>query len=360
MKTPAWLGLVMVACLPNVAAGKGKPPCIETINFQIGGTIVDHTNNHGPDLRIYSPALCEKRDLYVYLPPGYDPKRTYPLLLVLHGYEGDETSLTKYVVKPLDAWIRAGKFPPVIVACPDASFDGNPRLGAPATMYLNSPLGRFQDYLVEDVWDFLMTHYPIRPEREAHVMIGLSMGGFGAYNIAIKHRDRFKIVVGVMPAVNLRWMDCRGNYRANFDPNNWGWRTSADNPREVLGSFFFGLVTVTVGESMYPVFGRGPEAVARAAKENPIEMIDAYKLQPGELDLFIGYVGRDEFNIDAQVESFLYLAKSRGIEVATYYHPTDRHRPSSGVKMIPSVLGWLDERLRTYGMDKPGPPPAKP
>ena len=42
------------------------------------GTLVDFTRNSGCDHRMYAPSLCEYRDMYVYLPPGYDRSRQYP------------------------------------------------------------------------------------------------------------------------------------------------------------------------------------------------------------------------------------------------------------------------------------------
>src|SRR5262249_17976586 len=154
---------------------------------------IDHTRNHGHDNRIYSPSLHEKRDLYVYLPPGYDPSKKYPLAIYLHGINQDEIGFIDDVVKPLDAAIACGKLPPMIIAAPDVSLKGVPCLITTGTFFLNSNLGAFEDYLVFDVYDFLMSNYPIRPEPEAHVLIGASMGGGAAFAKAIKYPDRFKV-----------------------------------------------------------------------------------------------------------------------------------------------------------------------
>ena len=35
--------------------------------------------------------LHEKRDLYVYLPPHYDPCKRYPMAIYLHGFREDES-----------------------------------------------------------------------------------------------------------------------------------------------------------------------------------------------------------------------------------------------------------------------------
>ena len=55
----------------------------------VAGQVVDHTANHGVDRRIWSAALGQKRDLYVYVPPSFDPHQRYPVLLWLHGLSGD-------------------------------------------------------------------------------------------------------------------------------------------------------------------------------------------------------------------------------------------------------------------------------
>src|SRR5580704_10322295 len=51
----------------------GSPNQLVEINNKLKGRVLDYTFNHGKDNRMYSPALDEKRDMYIYLPPGYDP-----------------------------------------------------------------------------------------------------------------------------------------------------------------------------------------------------------------------------------------------------------------------------------------------
>ena len=65
---------------------------ISCINKKLRGQLVDYTHNHLRDRRIWSNSLCAKRDLYVYLPPCYDPCRQYPGMIYLHGIAQDEAS----------------------------------------------------------------------------------------------------------------------------------------------------------------------------------------------------------------------------------------------------------------------------
>ena len=143
-------------------------------------------------------------------------------------------------------------------------------------------------------------------------------------------------------------MDTSGNYMANFDPNNWGWRNRSDDPLEVIGKY--GPLKIHVKDVLTPAFGRGTPSVLIASENNPIEMIDRFHIQPGQLDMFVSIAGKDNFNLDAQAESFVYLARRRGLQVDTYYEPKGTHSIATAQKMIPVILNWLDERLRENGL----------
>jgi len=338
------LAAVAFMAAPAPAAAKGS---LESLNRELKGKVVDYTANHGRDNRIYSLSLLDKRDLYVYLPPGFNPHKTYPLMIYLHGILQDEKGFLQHVVRPLDKAIVAGKLPPLIVAAPDGCLTGHASVRDPGSFFVNSKAGDFEDYVMRDVWNFLVTHYPIRPEREAHVLCGVSMGGLGAYNMAIRYRHRFKTVIGVLPVLNLRWMNLKGDCMADFDPFDWGWRNSAADPNEIVGQFG-GLIKLRMSKLLYPVFGSDRDNVICASRENPIELVDRHRLRNGELDMFVGYAGRDEFNLDAHAESFIYLVKSRGIRITTYCDPFGTHSEQTAEEMIPIVIDWLGARLHCY------------
>jgi S-formylglutathione hydrolase FrmB len=376
VKNTGWIGVLLLAFLPHSSAqagflhGVSDAPAgflqgrfeskkakqqLETkdwehnhISDHLNGMIIDYTHNHGRDNRIWSAALYQKRDLYVYLPPGYDPKQRYPLLIWLHGFAQDEQSFLYDVAPLIDEAISEHKLPPLIVAAPDGSLEGEPCLFSPGSFFLNSKAGDFQDFVLLDVWDFVVRHYPVRPERQAHFIAGVSMGGLGAYNIAIKHRDCFGSVIGVLPPLNLRWVDCKGKYFGNFHPNCWGWRTTVDQGCEPIARFYCGLITVRLKDVVDPLFGRGVPALWAISRENPIEMLDRYRVRNGDLAMYVAYGGEDEFNIDAQVESFLYLAHCRGIHVDVGYLANGRHDRSTAIALFPGIRDWLAPLLAPY------------
>src|SRR5207244_263477 len=105
------------------------------------------------------------------------------------------------VIEKFDQAIACGRLPPLIIVSPDGSIQGRPSYINNASFFLNSRAGNFEDYILIDVWNFAVQHYPIRPEREAHMIVGVSMGGSAAYRIGIEHQDRFKIIVGFFPGL---------------------------------------------------------------------------------------------------------------------------------------------------------------
>jgi pimeloyl-ACP methyl ester carboxylesterase len=319
-------------------------PKLCEVNRPLAGQVLDFTRNHGADRRIWSAALQTKRDVYVYVPPGYDPAKQYPGLLFLHGIGQDETAFLK-LVPYFDEAIRCGRLPPVIVAAPDGSIYGKPALFNAGSFYINSKAGRFEDYIIQDVWGFVTASFPIRPERHAHILCGASMGGFGAYNLGIKYRDCFGIVAGFYAPINPRYVDCHQRYFTNFDPNCFAFRERL-YPHQAVARI--GPLVIRQRRFIDPIYGRGPIALAQIAAENPAEMLTTYDVKPGDLEMWVGYGALDEFNIDAQVESFLYLANCRGLTVTWVRDPTGHHNTASGVKIFPFLVEWLNPRLAPF------------
>lgn len=347
---PGWI-IVLVMVLGPLAPVQAhlvpRPLRVVLVNQMISGKVVDHTANHGKDNRIYSCALQQKRDLYIYLPPCYDPCKRYPMAMFLHGFRYDEFNFLTDGVIPLDRAITEGKLPPMIIVAPDGSPAGIDCLFTAGSFYLNSKLGNFEDFIVNDVYDFVMKNFSVRPEPEAHAFFGLSMGGFGAARFVMKYPEKFKVAAMLFPPLNMRWLSCRGKYMDKFDPCCWCWRNEVGRGREVVGDF--GYVKVRLRHLIYPLYGRNnPDTVELVSHDNPIEMLDRLDIKPGHGEFYIGYGGKDQFNIDTQINSFLFRAKQRGIEVTTEFLPDGKHDPRTAKRLMPGLIQWLGPRLEPY------------
>ena len=118
---------------------------------------------------------------YVYLPHGYDPDGSYPLLILCHGIGGNEaewgmTNLTSKVAVIMDNLIQKGEIRPFIIVTP------NGRAGSttdPGAFYA------FGSEIRNDLLPYLEAHYAVSLDRSERAMAGLSMGGMQTINIGM-------------------------------------------------------------------------------------------------------------------------------------------------------------------------------
>jgi S-formylglutathione hydrolase FrmB len=328
---------------------------VERLNGRLAGQVVDYTNNHHTDRRNFSSILGMPRDLYVYVPPGYNPACAYPLILFFHMANVDEHYfIGSKLLEVVDELIVRGEIPPAILACPDGIYGGRNRLNAKHSLYVNGSGGRFEDHILQEVIPFLTAHYSIRPEREAHATLGLSAGGYGAMGLAIKHRDYIGAAATLAAPLNLRYSNSNELYFNDFDPTTYRWKIRYD-PEEIIGVFYHGLLRIRARRFMVPVFGEGNAAVDRIMGTNPADLVFSTDLKSNELSIYVNYPGRDNFNFDAQAESFCWLAARNGIDVTMVCDPKGTHSPAYFRNNIRPACLWLGRHLLA---PTAGSPPA--
>jgi S-formylglutathione hydrolase FrmB len=135
-----------------------------------------------------------RRPLYVYRPPGVelDHPRALPVVYVIQGYTGqldmwlNRTAFEPTMIERLDALFAAGDCPDALVVFVDCwtSYGGS--------QFLNSSsLGRYQDYLCDEVVAFVDDRYPTLADRESRGLAGKSSGGYGAMVVPMMRPDVF-------------------------------------------------------------------------------------------------------------------------------------------------------------------------
>ncbi len=122
----------------------------------------------------------------VYLPPDYyTSTRHYPVVYLLHGLGDDETGWIQLgeADRIVDAGIRSGELPPMIVVMPDGA----------ASYYVNDYQGkvRYEDMFVQEFVPYIDATFRTRPKTEFRALAGLSMGGFGSLVLAMHHPELF-------------------------------------------------------------------------------------------------------------------------------------------------------------------------
>lgn len=146
-----------------------------------------------------SKIASDKRDFFVYTPPGYEAKKKYPLLVLLHGFSDYADGWTTVGKANLifDNLLAKGEIKPLVVVMPlgyGVSID-TLRTGIPRDMNIwRSNASKFGEALLSEVLPLAEKSYGIEKNREKRAITGLSMGGAEALLVGLNHLDQFAYV----------------------------------------------------------------------------------------------------------------------------------------------------------------------
>lgn len=138
------------------------------------------------------------QDAAIYLPPSYEsaPDRRYPVIYLLHGIFDDFGAWIENEDVParLNRLIAAKAMPEVLVVMPNA---GNKYGGG---YYRNSPIsGNWADYIADDLIGHVDAEFRTMASADSRAVVGHSMGGYGAINLAISRPGKFSVVWAMSP-----------------------------------------------------------------------------------------------------------------------------------------------------------------
>ncbi len=143
-----------------------------------------------------SKLVGDKRDYYVYTPPGYDGKKKYPLLVLCHGYSdyADGWTTVGKANLILDNLIAQGQVKPLVVVMPLGY--GVPvetlRTGIPRTPEVwKNNASKWGEALLGEVLPAVEQAYKVEKKREKRAIAGLSMGGGESLLVGLNNLDRF-------------------------------------------------------------------------------------------------------------------------------------------------------------------------
>lgn len=131
----------------------------------------------------------------IIIPEGYDKNdsKTYPVLYLLHGYSGNETS-----------WIGIKNNLPqlasdygMIIVCPDGK----------NSWYWDSPIdpkSQYETYVSKELVEYMDKNYKTVQSPKGRAVTGLSMGGHGGLWLGINHPDVFSACGSMSGGVDIR------------------------------------------------------------------------------------------------------------------------------------------------------------
>ena len=189
--TPAASGARIASAAPAVGTGHPTPTLAPNpATLPSGGYLKDS--------EFFSEALGRPMPYGIYLPPTYEsePDRHYPVLYMLHGAGGHYSEWVAYgLPEKAEDLTWDGQIQPLIIVMPqgDQSYWSN---------HSDTDGERWGDYVAFDLVAHIDATYRSIPEATSRAVGGLSMGGFGALQLAFNHPEIFGAVGGHSPALH--------------------------------------------------------------------------------------------------------------------------------------------------------------
>ncbi len=129
-----------------------------------------------------STRLGYSHKIFTYLPPGYDPERKYPLMILL---DGQSYFYTGSLQLTLDNLIADGSIPPLVVLGINAGVkEGQNQRNVEFTC---NP--KFMEFLDEELLPWFTSKYNVSADPDQRVIAGSSFGGLFATYFAFNHPE---------------------------------------------------------------------------------------------------------------------------------------------------------------------------
>lgn len=174
------------------------------------------------------PSVSLEREItYRVITPQNVPKgQRIPVVYLLHGGGGDFREWSN------DSDVATFAEKGLILVMPEGE----------SSYYTNSvdrPKDRFEDYIVKDLIADVEAKFPVDPSQRA--IAGISMGGFGAIKLALKHPEVYRFVGALSSAIDvpsrrfsIKRISQYRHHASIFGP--WGSQTRRENDPFVLAT----------------------------------------------------------------------------------------------------------------------------
>jgi putative tributyrin esterase len=175
---------------------------------------------------VFSSAALHREMNYRVILPRNPPAQNLPAVYLLHGHGDGFRSWSNN--SDVAHFAEAG----LVLIMPEGG----------SSYYTNAasrPEDRYEDYIVGDLISDVENRFPVARERRSRAIVGVSMGGFGAVKLGLRHPDLFVFAGGLSAAIDaprrgfsLRRIEQSRFYEAIFGPT--GSPTRHDNDPFVL------------------------------------------------------------------------------------------------------------------------------
>lgn len=172
---------IAVMLLTMAPPPQSRAQHLKSSSLSPGDTVEQHA--------FFSGALQRQMRYEIVLPARYSSgQQRYPVLYLLHGWEGDETNWVK-----LTHLVELASRYALIIVTPQAL----------NSWYVNSetnPADRYADYIADDLIAEIDGHYRTIASSHQRAIAGLSMGGYGALLLSLRHPGLFSFAASISGA----------------------------------------------------------------------------------------------------------------------------------------------------------------
>jgi S-formylglutathione hydrolase FrmB len=142
------------------------------------------------DVTFHSASLNRDMQYRVVLPASVAPGQRLPVVYLLHGGGGEFRDWTN------DSDVVRFAESGLLLVMPEGG----------SSYYSNAvdpQQDRYEDYIAGDLISDVETRFPAATGRSNRAIVGLSMGGFGAVKIALRHPELFAFAGGLSSAIDV-------------------------------------------------------------------------------------------------------------------------------------------------------------
>ncbi|HTZ84613.1 MAG TPA: alpha/beta hydrolase family protein [Candidatus Acidoferrales bacterium] len=142
------------------------------------------------DVTFRSASLGRDMPYRVILPATSPQREPLPVIYLLHGGGGGYRDWTNY--SDVARYAESG----FLLVMPEGG----------SSYYTNAvdpPSDRYEDYIVHDLIADVESRFPVASGRANRAIVGMSMGGFGAVTLGLRHTDLFTFVGGLSSALDV-------------------------------------------------------------------------------------------------------------------------------------------------------------
>lgn len=191
MKKASVLSALLVAAV-IAASATGRP--VELENCRLQSNVLGHDVGYS-----------------VVLPADADTGKHYPVLYLLHGVGGDNSSWLEY--SDVAGMMQRGEMPEMIVVMPDGYL----------SYYSDAADGSlpYETFFISELMPAINSLYPTLPRRDNRVISGFSMGGFGALTLGLRHTDKFGTIISLSPSMRTDSVYATEGPQAEWE-KQWG------------------------------------------------------------------------------------------------------------------------------------------